>query len=146
MYILDYSGEKFEFHVISNCNLSGWWVWKSWPCKNFLGTISFIQQSASLHSVAFAARVREALKQSRSRNSHQRFYKERSVLKNFAIFTGKQLTWSLVSRWRPATLWKRCSNTVLSSEYCKNFKNTCFEEHLQSKSTDWFIYDGNIVC
>ena len=64
--------------------------------KNILGTISFIQKSVSLHSVALDARARKALKQSTSKSSQQRFYIERAVLKKFAIFTGKHLTWSLV--------------------------------------------------
>ena len=48
------------------------------------------------------------------------FYKK-VVLKNFAIFTGKHLC-----AIRPATLSKRDSNTGVSCEYSKNFKNICF--------------------
>ena len=56
------------------------------------------------------------------------------VLKNFTIFTGKQLCWSLflvkLQGWRPMTLLKRDSNTDVFSEYCKIFKNSFFIEHL----------------
>ena len=44
--------------------------------------------------------------------SHEVFYKK-AILINFAIFTGKQLFWSL-----------------LLCKYCEIFKNTYFEEHL----------------
>ena len=44
-----------------------------------------------------------------TRSSHQRCSIKKIVLKNFAIFTGKHLCWSLIliKAWRPATLWKR---------------------------------------
>ena len=44
---------------------------------------------------------------------------KKTVFKNFAIFTGKRLCWSLF-------------NTGASCEYCKFFKNTYFEKHLQT--------------
>ena len=53
-------------------------------------------------------------------------YKQ-AVLKNFAKFTGKQLYWSLflIQPWG--------SNTgVFPWKYCKIFKNSYFEEHLQT--------------
>ena len=43
------------------------------------------------------------------------FYKK-AILKNFAIFTGKQLCWSM--------FW------FFSREYCETFQNTYFEKHL----------------
>ena len=83
-----------------------------------------------------------------SRSSHQRCSIEKAVLKNFAIFTGKHLCWSLLlidlRALRPAAFLKRDSNTgkhlcwspflrklqvlkpanLLKGEYCKIFKNT----------------------
>ena len=48
------------------------------------------------------------------------FFKK-GVIKNFAIFTGKHLCWSL-SAYGLNT--ERYSVLVLSSEYCEVFKNT----------------------
>ena len=57
------------------------------------------------------------------------FYKK-AVFKNFAIFTGKYLRWSLFSItlqvFRPATLFKKIPALVFSCEYCKIFKNRHF--------------------
>ena len=51
------------------------------------------------------------------RSSHQSCSIEKAVLKNFAIFTGKHLCWSLslidLRGSRPATFLKRDSNTVV---------------------------------
>ena len=49
------------------------------------------------------------------------FYKK-TVLKNLAIFIGKQLLWGLYLIKLEAQLF--------SCEYCKNFKNTYSEEHM----------------
>ena len=38
---------------------------------------------------------------------------------------------------RPAILLKRNSNTDVSYEYCKIFKNTYFEEHLRTPASGW---------
>ena len=46
------------------------------------------------------------------------------VLKNFAIFTGKHLYWSL-------SLLKETPTQMFSSAYCKIFKNSFFVEQLQ---------------
>ena len=49
------------------------------------------------------------------------------VLKNFAIFTGKQLCWSLLLvKLQPF----RCLTRVWACKYCEIFKNTYFKEHL----------------
>ena len=60
------------------------------------------------------------------------FYKE-AVVKNFAIFAGKHLCWSLflimLQTFRPASLLKINSNTIL-------LKNTCFEEHLRTTASE----------
>ena len=61
------------------------------------------------------------------KSSRSRMFFKKVVLKNFAIFTGKYLCWSLfliqLQAFRPATLLKRDSNTVVSCEYCKVFIN-----------------------
>ena len=52
------------------------------------------------------------------------------VLKNFALFAGKEQGWSLflikLQSWRSSTLLKRNPNTDASCEYCKKFKNSFF--------------------
>ena len=60
------------------------------------------------------------------------------LLENFAMFTGKQLRWSLffnkvtgLPEWRPPTYWKETPTQVFSYEYWEIFKNTFFIEHLQ---------------
>ena len=50
------------------------------------------------------------------------------VLKNFTIFTGKHLCWSLFLI-KPATLLK--SNSDRAGECRETFKNSSFIEHLQ---------------
>ena len=61
------------------------------------------------------------------------------LLKHFAIFTRKHLCWSYflikLHAWRPANLLKRDFNTDVFSEYCEIFKNTSFEEHLQTAAS-----------
>ena len=71
------------------------------------------------------------------------FYKK-AALKNFVIFTGKNLCWShfliKLQASRPETLLKKDSNTVFSCEYCEIFKSTCFEEHLPpAASVNYFV-------
>ena len=67
-----------------------------------------------------------------SRSSHQSYSIEKSVLKNFAIFTGKHLRWSLLlidfRASRPATFFKVTPTQVFSCEYCKIFY---FDENLR---------------
>ena len=57
------------------------------------------------------------------------------------IFTGKHLCWSLfwikLQVFRPATLFKRDSNTDAFCEYCKIFNNTYFEQHLRTVASVW---------
>ena len=60
----------------------------------------------------------------------QKFFKI-GVLKNFAIFTGKHLCWSLflikLQVWNPVTSLKRDSNTVVFLWYCEIFKKGFFQ-------------------
>ena len=71
----------------------------------------------------------------------QMFFKTR-VLKNFAVFTGKHLCWSLFlvksQDWRLAF----CIFTptqVFSRECCKIFKSSFFTEHLLRNFMWWWI-------
>ena len=61
------------------------------------------------------------------------FSKKKGFLKNFAYFTGKRLCWSLFSiKSKPSGLQHYYTETptqMFSSEICKNFKNTDFQEH-----------------
>ena len=55
------------------------------------------------------------------------------VQKNFAIFIGKHLCWSLfliqLQAWRPATLLKRDSNIVVCSSQYREFFRTVFQKN-----------------
>ena len=59
---------------------------------------------------------------------------KKAVLKNFTIFTGKHLYWSLFLI-RPATLLKWYSNTGVFLLICEIFKNNRFEEHLKMSAS-----------
>ena len=62
-----------------------------------------------------------------NRSSCQRCLVKKAVLKSFANFTGKQESLSFLQ-----LCWKETSTKLFSCEYCKIFKNTSFEEHLQT--------------
>ena len=53
-----------------------------------------------------------------------------AVLKIFAIFTGKHLCWGLF-----LIREKETQTQVPTREYCEIFKNTYFEEHLQTAAS-----------
>ena len=60
------------------------------------------------------------------------------ILKNLAMFTGKHLCYSC----RAGGLqlyYKEIPTQVLSCEYCEIFKNTYFEEHLQTAASALLI-------
>ena len=65
------------------------------------------------------------------RSSRSQMFFKIGVLKNFAIFTGKSLCWSLFL----IKLLKRNSNTGFSCEKCNIFKNTFLTEHLSSTAS-----------
>ena len=74
------------------------------------------------------------------------------VLKNFAIFTRKYQCWSLFLI-KIAVL-QACNfiKKMFSCEYCKNFKNTFFEKHLEVPASEiqWkcfliMIYHSELV-
>ena len=75
---------------------------------------------------------------------------KKHVLKNLAIFTGKQLYWSLLliklQAFRPATLLKTILKQVFSCEMCKIFKSTYFEEYPRTTvSVQFQIFDTYLV-
>ena len=59
---------------------------------------------------------------------------KKAVLKNFAIFTGKHLHWSLFL----ITL------VFFSWEYCKKFKNTWIEKHQQTAASEENIQTSSV--
>ena len=64
------------------------------------------------------------------------------VLKNFAIFTGKHLCWTLflieLKARRSATLLKETPTQVFSVNILKFIKNTYFEEHMRNTASNSF--------
>ena len=62
------------------------------------------------------------------RSSYRTGSAKKGVLKNFANYTGKQLCWSLF-------LIKLQALGLFSGEICRIFKNTYFEEHLQTTAS-----------
>ena len=73
------------------------------------------------------------------RSSRSQMFFKIGVLKNFAIFTGKSLCWSLFL----IKLLKRNTNTGFSCEKCKIFKNTFFTEHLSPAASVSFRYHSS---
>ena len=74
------------------------------------------------------------------RSSHRKCSVKKGVFKNLRKFTGKHLCWSLflikLRVFRPATLLNSDSNTqIFSCTICEIFKNTYFEEHLQTTAS-----------
>ena len=75
-------------------------------------------------------------------NSHSQMFFKIGVLKNFAIFRGKTLCWSLFLinvAGHPATL-NETPTQAFSCGYCKIFQNIFFEEHIQKAApgVSWF--------
>ena len=73
------------------------------------------------------------------KGSHRRCSVKKAVHKNFAIFLGKHLCWSLF--WdevevKFAILLKRAFNRECSCEYCDISNNTCFEEYLHTPASE----------
>ena len=69
------------------------------------------------------------------RSSHRRCSIEKAVLKNFTIFTGKHLCWSIIliklQAQRPATLLNKTPTRVFPCGYYEVFKNTYLEENMR---------------
>ena len=81
----------------------------------------------------------------RVRSSRLEMFLKIGVLKNFAIFTGKYLCWSLflinIQTWRPATLLKRDANIAVflwnlrsfyEHSFSQNTSSGCFSEYLMN--------------
>ena len=68
--------------------------------------------------------------------------KTKIVLKNFAIFTGKHLCWSvfLIKNFK-ANLLKRNSNTIAFLWILRNFTITCFKEQLWTAASIRCYFD-----
>ena len=68
-------------------------------------------------------------------SNHRRCFVKKTVLKNFAIFTGEHLCWSVflikLLVFSPATLIKRNSDTGVFLWILRIFKSTYLEKHLQ---------------
>ena len=67
-------------------------------------------------------------------------FNKKPVLKNFAIFKGKHLCWSLfLIKLQGLQLYLKDTPTqVFSCEYCEIFKKTYFEEYLQTATITFF--------
>ena len=66
-----------------------------------------------------------SFRNSTPRRSHWKCSMKKAVVKNFAMFTGKHLCWSLFFH-------KETPAQVFSSEYCEIFKSISSEEHLRT--------------
>ena len=66
---------------------------------------------------------------------YRRYSVEKVALKNFANFIGKHRLYGKVASLKPSFILKRDSNTGVSSEICKIFKSTFFEEHLRTTAS-----------
>ena len=85
---------------------------------------------------------------SQGKSSHRRCYIKKVVLRNFAIFTGKHLCWSLFLiklkashakvwfQWGLQLYSKETLTQVFSYEYCKISKKTYFEKYLWMAASD----------
>ena len=73
------------------------------------------------------------------KSSHSQMFFKICVLKIFAVFAEKHLSWSYfsikVTGLEVCNLLKRDSNTGVFCGYCKNFKNTYFEEYLRTAAS-----------
>ena len=77
-----------------------------------------------------------------SRSSHQRCSIEKAVFKNFAIFTGKHLCWSLLL----IDLQVLKPLNLLKGECCKIFKNTILMKICEQLLLQFLLLTGNISC
>ena len=68
------------------------------------------------------------------KSSHRRCSIKNAVLKNFAIFTGQHLCWSLFFNFIKKRLQQRCF--TVAKFCCEIFKNTYFEEHLRTAASE----------
>ena len=73
------------------------------------------------------------------RSSHRRCSLKKSILKNFANFTGKHMSWRLflirLQAWGLKLYWKETATQMLSCKICEILKNIYFEERLRTTVT-----------
>ena len=79
-----------------------------------------------------------------SKSSRLEVFCKESVLKNFAIFTLEHLCWSrflikLQALKACNFIKKKTPTQLLSCDYCKFFKSTYFEEHLQTIASEFIL-------
>ena len=67
------------------------------------------------------------------------FFFKKGILRNFTIFTGKNLCWSLFLIKLPVWSPQETPIQMFSSKYCEIFKNSYFKEHLQTAASDGFF-------
>ena len=75
------------------------------------------------------------------RRGHRRCSTKKAVFKDFAIFTGKRLCWTLflikLKALRPAALSKGTPTQAFFCEYWDILQNTYFGNHLQTVASVW---------
>ena len=101
----------------------------------FIGSCKFVITETGAYDIAhdesaMGSLIIQSMYQDQIECSH-RCSITKTVLKNFAIFTEKYLDWSpfLIKNYKQRYL-KETPSQVLSCEYCRIFKITCFKEHL----------------
>ena len=99
----------------------------------------------------FWTESRPKLNVPQSRRGRLQMFFKIGIFKNFAIFTGKHLCWSLflIKAFRPVILLKRDSNTGIFLRIIRNFKKELFfyitppvaaSESYKFKDITWTIY------
>ena len=97
--------------------------------KNFLAVLNQNNQQIELDfhaaSMQFTSKIHES--------NHQKHSIKKAVLKNFAIFTGKNPCCSLFFSK------KEIPTQVFSCEYCDIFQNIYFEEFMRTAASEYDI-------
>ena len=88
------------------------------------------------HHESYSFWVRNKEQETEAATRDQRYSIKKVDLENSKILTGKHLCWSLflikLQTFRSVTLLKKDPSQVFSCEFCRNFKNIHFEEHLRT--------------
>ena len=107
--------------------------------------ISASNKTADTCLITFLKKYRSSHR--RCRSSNRRCSVKNGVLKNFENFAGKPLCWSpfliRLQAFSLQVLKKETLTQVLPCEACETFKNTYFEEHLQT--TPFVVFYKNAV-
>ena len=108
-------------------------ILSSYSCCNCIATDVF--GTIMITTFSNKKNAENCKKHHRSRNGRSQMFFKIGVLKNFSIFTGKHLCWSLLlNKWqtfKSAALLKETPTQLFSCEYCEIFKNTFFIEQLR---------------